>query len=173
MNKTNEIKKMLDAYFAGETTQEQEESLRIYFTSADVEEELKQYQPLFVYFANERDKLQNKRLNDKSPKPHKHRRKTWLYAAACAACAAILLAVFLPNKRTNPQEDIFEGSFAIVNGKCITDRREVAKIAGNIFDIFLQPNEAIMEVNTFINTHNEILAIHARSLEELMMNYEL
>ena len=46
----NNIKKLLDLYFEGETTLEQEKSLNLYFQQEDIHPELQKFQALFQFF---------------------------------------------------------------------------------------------------------------------------
>lgn len=46
---------LLDKYFAGETSLEEEEALRQFFQREVIPEELKPYQPLFQFFSHERN----------------------------------------------------------------------------------------------------------------------
>jgi hypothetical protein len=48
------IKSLLEKYFEGETALEEEKALAAYFNSDRVGEELKKYQPLFAFFAQEK-----------------------------------------------------------------------------------------------------------------------
>ena len=48
------MKALIEKYFEGETSLEEEATLRDYFKDGQVAEELKQYQPLFQHFASER-----------------------------------------------------------------------------------------------------------------------
>ena len=50
MNNTA-IKYLIEQYFEGETSLQEEQQLRTYFQQGEVAEELKEYQPLFQYFA--------------------------------------------------------------------------------------------------------------------------
>ena len=50
MNNTA-IKYLIEQYFEGETSLQEEQQLRTYFQQEEVAEELKEYQPLFQYFA--------------------------------------------------------------------------------------------------------------------------
>jgi hypothetical protein len=54
MTNFENIKALLDKYFAGETTLEEEDVLKKYFTGEHVDEQLKTYTPLFQFFTHER-----------------------------------------------------------------------------------------------------------------------
>ncbi len=47
------MKALIEKYFEGETSLEEEAQIRAYFNGEAVDNELKAYQPLFQYFANE------------------------------------------------------------------------------------------------------------------------
>ena len=49
----DDISTLIEKYFAGKTSQEEETQLRTYFNSGKVEAPLLQYQPLFQFFENE------------------------------------------------------------------------------------------------------------------------
>jgi hypothetical protein len=48
------IKSLLDKYFEGQTTLEEERHLSTYFNSTDIDRRLQQYQPLFQFFKAEK-----------------------------------------------------------------------------------------------------------------------
>lgn len=47
------MKALIEKYFEGETTLEEEAQLRQYFNSGEVDEALKEFQPMFRFFASE------------------------------------------------------------------------------------------------------------------------
>jgi hypothetical protein len=141
------IEQLLEQYFEGLTSSDEEAILRRYFTSDDVPESLMMYKPLFVFFENEIRKAETdsyetctvspdeagRRLNsyetfagahDETVQPttgrRTNRRKTiawWLSGAA--ACAAILAGSFFI---TSPQKRCTgTGDYVIINGRCYTD----------------------------------------------------
>lgn len=50
----NKIKELLDKYFEGETSLEEEALLEVYFGQSDIAEDLQKYQPLFQYLGEEK-----------------------------------------------------------------------------------------------------------------------
>ena len=56
------IKRSIDAYFAGESSLEEEKNLKMYFSSEHVDDRLKIYQPLFRAFV--RDQAVHLKKND-------------------------------------------------------------------------------------------------------------
>jgi hypothetical protein len=57
------IKKLVDKYWEGTTTLEEEQQLRIYFNSKQVDQRLKSVQPLFVFFKQEQEKTSQRPLS--------------------------------------------------------------------------------------------------------------
>ncbi len=49
------IEKLIDKYFEGETSITEENELKAYFSSSDVAQHLKQYQPIFGYFSQAKE----------------------------------------------------------------------------------------------------------------------
>lgn len=58
----NKIEILLEKYFEGETSIAEETELKTYFLSGNVAPHLKQYGPLFGYFAEEKSKKSNQEL---------------------------------------------------------------------------------------------------------------
>ena len=66
----DKIEKLLDKYFEGETSIAEEDELKVYFSSPDVAQHLKQYQSIFGYFSQAKEQqftqeipLQTKKRN--------------------------------------------------------------------------------------------------------------
>jgi hypothetical protein len=124
------IEQLLEQYFEGLTSSDEEAILRRYFTSDDVPENLMMYKPLFVFFENEIRKAETDSYDTCTASPdvtvqpttgrRSNRRKTiawWLSGAA--ACAAILAGSFFI---TSPQKRCTgTGDYVIINGRCYTD----------------------------------------------------
>lgn len=72
------IRLLLDRYFEGETTLEEEKTLAAYFASADVADDLLPYRPMFGYFAEAREMEPERTM----VLPVKRNRMRWIPAAA-------------------------------------------------------------------------------------------
>ncbi len=83
----NKIKSLLDQYFEGNTTLEQEKQLRKYFQTDEVAEELATYKTLFSAFDQAREEKSNEDI--KLPIVKSKRLKSWWYAAAAVLVLAI------------------------------------------------------------------------------------
>ncbi|MDR2064385.1 MAG: hypothetical protein LBP85_01545 [Prevotellaceae bacterium] len=115
------INRLLDLYFAGETTTEQEKELKKYFVSQNVIAEHKEYQQLFETFEAEK----SEKYPENAPKikirlKHKKPFKILIVTTAIAASILLMIGIF--------QTD-YDGSYLIINGKVINDKELALKIA--------------------------------------------
>ena len=84
----NNIEKLLDKYFEGETSIAEENALKEYFAKKEVPEHLKQYQAMFAYFAQNKKETAPQNIQVKPVK------KTWyMQWAAKVAVVILLLAI--------------------------------------------------------------------------------
>lgn len=81
------IEKIVEKYFEGETSSAEEKELKVYFSSSDVAKHLKQYQPVFGYFAQAKGEILNKELSLPTKKQNV---VMWL---SIAAAVVLLLSV--------------------------------------------------------------------------------
>ncbi|GGF09680.1 hypothetical protein [Flavobacterium limi] len=82
----NKIKNILEKYFQGETTIAEENELKEYFSSPNVAQHLKQYQPIFSYFSQ----VKEQKMMQEIPLKTKKRNVAWL---SIAASIVILLGI--------------------------------------------------------------------------------
>jgi hypothetical protein len=142
----HKIEQILDLYFEGETTIEQENELAIYFSEPNVAQHLKQYQPLFQFYQQEKNTV----LPTKKPKKSKKQKVVWL---SIAASAVVFFGVgtfaynnFLESETTvlgtyqNP-EDAFEATQKALN-----------LISTNV-NVGVQ---SVQQLNEFENSKNKI-----------------
>ncbi|MEL7122394.1 MAG: hypothetical protein AAFO07_23315 [Bacteroidota bacterium] len=103
MNYNPKIKELLDKYFEGETTLEEEHKLKLYFLDDNVDESLLPYKPLFNMIEEESHVKLNKTFDSKLEASIKqfrtrHRiRRMYQVIGSAAAMLAILLCLFLYN----------------------------------------------------------------------------
>lgn len=91
------IEHLLDKYFEGETTLEDEKALRDYFNSPDPDPKYEDYKPLFTYYERE-SKLEpmiSRKQNAKS--------STWM---SVAASVVVVIGVGIYAYQNQPQEDL-------------------------------------------------------------------
>lgn len=131
---TTDIYRLIDNYFEGKTSAEEEKILRDYFAQDDLPEELKEYAPIFNFFNDEADALAvlNEIRNENNGKTSRQNktplRKLWTIAAV-AACLLITVLLIIPNTRPSALVE----SYVWVDGKRITDPIIVQKYAESSF----------------------------------------
>jgi hypothetical protein len=122
MNPKNDfIEELIDRFFEGSSSAEEENTLYSFFMRENVPEHFLKYKPVFLYFAtgivdefNVADAMQ-KQLNLRRRK----QRVVW-WAAAAAMVLLILSATVLKTLQT-PEFDPYEGSYVIRKGVRIVD----------------------------------------------------
>ena len=65
---TQIIKELLDKYWAGESTLEQESQIRAYFEGSEIDSELMQYKPLFNFYGTEKNISLERSIDTMLPK---------------------------------------------------------------------------------------------------------
>jgi anti-sigma factor RsiW len=99
---SKQIKIILDKYWEGETTVQEERELRNYFAGEDIAEELKAIQPMFHFFKAEQEAYLNgdfearlsEQLRSRDNQAMPRRAKIVRILGRAAAIAAIFLCVF-------------------------------------------------------------------------------
>lgn len=109
----NEIDKLLEKYFEGETSLEEEKILRQYFRQPEVEERHKIYAPMFNFFSGER----------KEAAVEKKKRKIPVYAWVSIA-ASLLLLITVKSLYTDSQNGAAK-SVLYIDGKKITNMETI------------------------------------------------
>lgn len=117
------IDDLLNKYFEGETSADEERRLRTFFASDKVPQRLEIYKPMFAYFDEEIRKKQipggmNKAIT-------KRRILYWIPAAA--ACLILLFGIrhfFFP-----PDPCFCSENYVVINGRCYTDIKKVKESA--------------------------------------------
>jgi hypothetical protein len=131
------IDDLLNKYFEGETTTEEERSLRAFFASGEVPPRLDVYKPMFTYFDEEIRKEQEK---TKTRLPL----RTLVYWASGIA-AAILLTVGIGQRflsPTLPDPCLCSGNYVIINGHCYTDIEKARSLAFEALQEVATPADA-------------------------------
>ncbi|MEM1321054.1 MAG: hypothetical protein AAGG75_12445 [Bacteroidota bacterium] len=98
----NQIKLLLDKYWEGETSLEEEVQLRAYFAQDNIPEDLKPLQPLFAFFAAEQqleldEDFERKlltQLEEPAPPRIAPRLRLYQWGARAAALALLVVAAF-------------------------------------------------------------------------------
>ena len=99
----NKIRGILEKYWEGESTLEEEKELRSYFASSQVSEEFAPFIPLFTYFDEEQHVQMESEIAE--PKPKAEGRIVNLkWVINVAASIAIFVAMFFINKQVNHKD---------------------------------------------------------------------
>lgn len=150
-----EIQNLIEKYFEGETSSSQEKILQEYFLQDEVDEDLKQYRPLFNAFTDltsqpelmEIDLSLVERQNNisitKKSKLKKYLRVSATAIAGIAACIALFFITYHPSSDT----------FVIIDGKKYTDKTKIQNafdasienVRIDLHDVFSDLHEIVME----------------------------
>lgn len=122
--KKEEIQKLIDRYFEGDTTVEEERRLYGFFGQDRIPAEFAEYTEMFRDLAT----VGNAPAPAVQKKPAYRLSTVWLRAAASAAAVvAIVFGVRLAGNisEENALAKLYEGSYMIVDGQRIDDLREI------------------------------------------------
>lgn len=130
----NEIKRLLDRYFDGETTLDEEQTLRCYFSSAtDIPADLRYAAPMFAYAAGKR--AQTRPVAAKAAPKRLLRRRFGAVAAATVAAACIAIGVVTVSRSGDfPQNAVSGEVYCYLDGRAITDRAEAERVTRRVLD---------------------------------------
>lgn len=174
MKTSEEIKKLIEAYFNGETTLLDEDELRNYFTTGTVAHELEKYRAIFGYFSNERDKPKTEPKDDlimNTNAVKKTKRHVIGYTiASIAAGIALLITIMLTTKQSDKYNNntLCQGTFVIIDGECTDDPTKVSQVGIDAIDAILQPtNEAAQQIDMLLNESSDITSAHNEILKQL------
>lgn len=130
------IEELLDRYFEGETSAEEERSLRSFFASGQVPEHLEAYRPLFAYFdeeisaGNDRSEEIWKEVTTgalPAGKGSLSRRSVIYILSGVAACVLAVLGI---GRLMFPTDPCFcSDNYVVINGRCYTDIHKVRSFA--------------------------------------------
>jgi hypothetical protein len=152
MENRSEIKRLLEKYFEGATSLQEEQRLRDYFSSKTIDDEYSKYIPLFQHFTAERTAKKNR-----SRFYNKTMTLRWSLVGA-AAGVLLALGIFLSPDRHLPApvvEDEFgcSGTYVRIEGTCYNDINLVFSHAAQAIsdlDILLAEDHSSININ-----HNE------------------
>lgn len=113
------IEELVNKYFDGETTCEEERELRRFFAQERVPEHLKAYGPFFAFFEEEKRKPATKEEENPLQQKKKNTFRNRLMYATGGIAATLLLLVGIAgiHRHFNALPD----SYVIIDGKCYTD----------------------------------------------------
>ena len=138
-NYTKHIEELIELFFEGATSLEEEKELYIFFSSDTVPQELTQYKQLFTYFESElKQELQAEfhyqetesipKIKLRSRLPKRTRLLRRLVISSSAALLLIFISVVsykIASKTNSDSFEPYEGSFIIRDGVRITDINKI------------------------------------------------
>jgi hypothetical protein len=145
MKKPDEVKKLLDKYFEGNTSLREEQSLRDYFSSKTADKEFDRYASLFQYFKTER-------ASEKKYHSFYSRNIMLRSLIGAAACVLFVLGFVLSPNQISTVEDEFgcTGTYVRIEGTCYNDLKLVFSHAAQAIsdlDLLLAEDHSITETN--------------------------
>ncbi len=117
------IDELLDKYFEGNTSSEEEKELRAFFSSADIPLHLAAYKPMFAYFDQEIAKTEGRKFTSVRKN---NRLVTYMLSGVAAA---ILLILGIRSFYTSYETRFCSENYVVINGRCYTDIHKVREIA--------------------------------------------
>lgn len=171
-----DIEKLIDSFFDGNTTCEQEQKLYTFFSQPDVPDHLVQYRPVFEYFekgmADECELPVQPVHKAETPASLPVKKKNFMFWTSIAACFLIIAAgisFYIYNTRSF---NIYEGSYIVRNGKRITNPDEIQnELERTIRYVNLQQEQAerlIQNISVQHYTATQVEATLKRQKEEIM-----
>ncbi len=124
----NEIDKLLNDYFEGLTSIEEEKRLKQYFESDRVKPEHQMYKTLFAAFSQEREWTSPPARLPRESKRKPFNLKLWIPLSGAVAACGLLLFFTTPFSRFQKPDYV-----VIVNGRHITNAREARCYADRMF----------------------------------------
>ena len=114
-----DIRMLIDRYMSGDTTNEEEATLRTWFRLAgdDIPEEWRPLRALFVFVDEERETPHRRNTLLKAL----HRPRIWISSAVAAAAIAIVMLVLSMNKAFAPEPQ----NYAVIDGKLYTNQEVI------------------------------------------------
>ena len=147
MNEYNNIKQLLERYFEGTSSDADERCLRNYFSSNNVDDELKIYQPIFAYITQEQHKTKHTSLRIK----HTARRyRLMICSAAAIAGIVVVLMSGLFSKQPAINTEC-TGTFVMIDGICYNDLSLVREHALKALEHISSSHEDIYRVLDFLD----------------------
>lgn len=135
-----DIDRILERYFEGESTLEEEQILRNYFGQPEIEERHKIYAPIFQFFITESSENSESDTKETIGKKKKFNIKPWISIAASIAIIVGLFMIF-----TLRIDNSANKSIVYINGNKTTDINIINDEALNSIENITDMDESIVE----------------------------
>ncbi len=159
------IDDLLNKYFEGETSVEEERHLRAFFASDKVPQRLAIYKPMFAYFDEEIKKKQQKQ----KVFPAKRSR---LFYWVSGIVAGLLLLVGLRQMLFTPDPCYCSDNYVVINGRCYTDLNTVRSLALEALHEVATPAEEYFPEEDMETIDREIIENQLKELGDIFSDEE-
>lgn len=151
------VKKLLDNYFEGITTLEEEKKLKSYFSSGIVSPEVKVYAPLFNGFANAAQETSKRQVN--LPETKARSFKSWYSIAAILIVAFTIGGIYFSQPALSKEEQEALAAYQKAQDAMYLLSHSLNKGTQNLTYInkFEEGAENLAIINQFTKTKNKIL----------------
>jgi hypothetical protein len=141
--KNKEIEELINRFFEGLTSNQEEKELYAFFAQEDIPESLQKYKPVFAYFENG--------MQTENP-IHPKRKRIWIWTSVAASLLVLIgLRLYHP-KENHPPFDPYEGSYIIRKGVKITDPEIIRpEIERSLYRISMQEEISVRMQDQFVN----------------------
>ncbi len=101
--KTHKIEELIEKYLEGNTSLQEENQLKIYFSSAEIPSHLKEYKAIFGYYKDAKNEV-----SKEITLPKKKNNKKWFGIAASIVLVTMIATYLYKNTTKNENLDTFE-----------------------------------------------------------------
>ena len=169
-----EVHILLQRYFEGATSLNEERELQCYFSEGNIPDSLKAYRPMFAFFAVERA------VEPPAQKPMARTiRMNWIIATGIAASIAILFMLSLPKMQNDNYVYLVDGqriydetaAIALAENKLqlLAESMQKAHNSMSTFDKVQGSNQSLQQLSKISNAYRQIEMVNTK-IDEFKRN---
>lgn len=156
---TTEVKILLDKYYDGETSLDEEKLLKAYFKSGQVDPSLKEHATLFSFIRTESvvkagEGLEEKireNLSTSATIPFYRHRRFWIYVSGIAASLLFLLTLVFETRISEDHKDTLDGTaYTREDARKAYDQTRIA--LAYVSEKYVAGTEPLGEISKFKNS---------------------
>ena len=152
------IKQLLDKYFEGQTSLQEEQSLRNYFRQKNIDESLLEFKPMFDFFNEERESAMIDEHETIIPEQSNRPKtiKIWFNRISIGIAASVVLLLGAKFMFFNQEKEIFSQSIVYVDEKKFTDMNTIQLQTLNAIEaIYESEDDVISSQIDILNSFND------------------
>jgi hypothetical protein len=147
------IEKLIEKYFEGETSIAEETELKVYFSSSDVAQHLKQYQPIFSYFSKAKEPQSTQQISLGSTISDKKRPMVLWFSIAASVLVMVGVGTYMFNESNQQPTNTSEyGTYDNPEKALEETERALALVAEHLNTGI----ESVSYINEYENSKNKI-----------------